>query len=160
MFEFHYCFLIAVILLQRNSCIVLHCMDFFFKLEDNCFIMLHWFSLYNSVNQLSDQISCSVMSDSLRPHESQQARPPCPSPTPGVHPNSCPSSQWCHPAISSSVVPFSSCYTYTYILSTLSLPLILLGNHRAPGWAPCLTWQCIYVNATLHSFHSLLPLCL
>ena len=45
----------------------------------------------------------------LRPHESQHIRPPCPSPTPGVHPNSCPSSQWCHPAISSSVVPFSSC---------------------------------------------------
>ena len=49
------------------------------------------------------------MSDSLWPHESQHARPPCPSPTPGVHSNSCPSSQWCHPAISPSVVPFSSC---------------------------------------------------
>ena len=49
------------------------------------------------------------MSDSLRPHESQHARPPCPSPTPGVHPDSDPSSQWCHPVISSSVVPFSSC---------------------------------------------------
>ena len=53
----------------------------------------------------SDQISHSVMSDSLRPHESQHARPPCPSPSPGVHPDSRPSSQWCHPAISSSVVP-------------------------------------------------------
>ena len=49
------------------------------------------------------------MSDSLRPHESQQARPPCPSPTPRVHSDSRPSSRWCHPAISSSVVPFSSC---------------------------------------------------
>ena len=49
------------------------------------------------------------MSDSLRPHESQHARPPCPSPTPGIHSNSCPSSWWCHPAISSSVVPFPSC---------------------------------------------------
>ena len=49
------------------------------------------------------------MSDSLRPYELQHTRPPCPSPTPGVHPNSCSSSQWCHPAISSSVVPFSSC---------------------------------------------------
>ena len=49
------------------------------------------------------------MSDSLWPHESQHARPPCPSPTPGVHPNSRPSSQWCHPTISSSVIPFSSC---------------------------------------------------
>ena len=49
------------------------------------------------------------MSDSLWPHESQHARPPCPSPTPGVHPYSCPSSRWCHPAISSSFVPFSFC---------------------------------------------------
>jgi len=57
----------------------------------------------------SDQISRSVVSDSLRPHESQHARPPCPPPTPGVHSDSRPSSQWCHPAISSSVVPFSSC---------------------------------------------------
>ena len=57
----------------------------------------------------SVQFSCSVVSDSLWPHESQHARPPCPSPTPGVDSDSCPSSQWCHPAISSSVVPFSSC---------------------------------------------------
>ena len=57
----------------------------------------------------SVQFSCSVVSDSLQYHESQHARPPCPSPTPGVHSDSCPSSQWCHPAISSSVVPFSSC---------------------------------------------------
>ena len=57
----------------------------------------------------SVQFSLSVMSDSLRPHESQHARPPCPSPTPGVHSNSCPSSRWCHPTILSSVVSFSSC---------------------------------------------------
>ena len=57
----------------------------------------------------SVQFSHSVLSDSLRPHESQHARPPCPSPTPRVHPNSCASSRWCHPAISSSVVSFSSC---------------------------------------------------
>ena len=57
----------------------------------------------------SDQISRSVVSDSLRPHELQHTRPPCPSPTLGVYPNPCPSSRWCHPAISSSVVPFSSC---------------------------------------------------
>ena len=55
------------------------------------------------------QFSRSVMSDSLRPHESQLARTPCPSPTPGVYSNSCPSSWWCHPTISPSVVPFSSC---------------------------------------------------
>ena len=57
----------------------------------------------------SDQISRSVVSDSLRPHELQHARPPCPSPSPGVYSDSRPSSQWCHPAISSSVIPFSSC---------------------------------------------------
>ena len=57
----------------------------------------------------SVQFSCSVVSYSLRPHESQHARPPCPSPTPGVYPNSCALSQWYHPTISSSVVPFSSC---------------------------------------------------
>ena len=58
---------------------------------------------------LTAQFSRSVVSDSLWPHESQHTRPPCSSPTPGVYPNSCPSSQWCHPAISSSVIPFSSC---------------------------------------------------
>ena len=57
----------------------------------------------------SVQFSRSVVSDSLWPHESQHARPPRPSPTPGVHSDSCPSSQWCHPAISSSGVPFPSC---------------------------------------------------
>ena len=53
--------------------------------------------------------SRSAVSNSLQPHELQHTRPPCPSPIPGVHPNTCPSSQWCHPTISSSVVPFSSC---------------------------------------------------
>ena len=57
----------------------------------------------------SVQFNCSVVSESLWPNEPQHARPPCLSPTPGVHPNPCPSSWWCHPAISSSVVPFSSC---------------------------------------------------
>ena len=61
-----------------------------------------------SVRSVS-QFSRSVVSDSLWPHESQHARPPCPSPTPGVYSNSCPSSRRCHPAISSSVIPFSSC---------------------------------------------------
>ena len=58
---------------------------------------------------VSVRFSRSVVSDSLRPHELQHARPPCPSATPGVYPNSCPLSRWCHPAISSSVIPFSSC---------------------------------------------------
>jgi len=55
------------------------------------------------------QFSHSVVSDSLRPHEPQNVRPPCQSPIPRVHPNPCPWSRWCHPAISSSVIPFSSC---------------------------------------------------
>ena len=58
---------------------------------------------------VSVQCSSSVVSDSLWPHESQHTRPPCPSPAPRVTSNSCPSSWWCHPAISSSVIPFSSC---------------------------------------------------
>ena len=62
----------------------------------------------NSQTISSVQFSRSVLSDSLQVHESQRARPPCPSPTPGVHSDSCPLRQWCHPVISSSVVPFSS----------------------------------------------------
>ena len=66
-------------------------------------VSLHFLSYY------SIQFSRSVVSDSLRPHEPQHARPPCPSPAPRVYLNSCPSSRWCHPAISSSVIPVSSC---------------------------------------------------
>ena len=62
----------------------------------------------NLVIITSVQFSCSVVSDSLQLHGPQHARPPCPSPTHGVYPNSCPLSHWCHPTISSSVVPFSS----------------------------------------------------
>ena len=79
----------------------------------NCFSCIHIFLRYHFdysySNTLAIRFSHSVVSDSLWPHESKHARAPCPSPTPGVHPNSCPSSWWCHPAISSSVVPFSSC---------------------------------------------------
>ena len=86
----------------------------------SCVCLSHFTSKYNSISSKkeaflvyfqirSDQISRSLVSNSLRPHESQHARPPCPAPTPGVDPDSRPSSQWCHPAISSSVVPFSSC---------------------------------------------------
>ena len=70
------------------------------KIFSECFL---------SVKKLIIQFSCSVVSDSLRPHEPQHARPPCPSPTTAVYPNSCPLSWWCHATISSSVVPFSSC---------------------------------------------------
>ena len=68
------------------------------------------FALVQRISSIrSVQFSRSVLSDSLQPYELQHTRPPCPSPTPGVHSNSRPSSQWCHPAISSSVVSFSSC---------------------------------------------------
>ena len=82
----------------------------------------------------SDQISHSVVSDSLRPHESQHARPLYPSPTPGVHSDSRPSSQRCHPAISSSVVPFSSCPQFLpaseiLILKYFYLPYISICNY-------------------------------
>ena len=66
-------------------------------------------SKYLNLLHHSVQFSCSVVSGSLWPHESQHARLPCPSPTPGDYSNSCPLSRWCHPTISSSVVPFSSC---------------------------------------------------
>ena len=71
-------------------------LNFYFKIK----------SIYFGV--ISVQFSCSVVSDSLWPHGLQHARPPCPSPIPGVHSNSCPLSWWCHPTISSSVVPLSS----------------------------------------------------
>ena len=66
-----------------------------------------WYSQLFSLHSV--QFSHSVVSDSLWPHESEHSRPPCPSPTPRVYSNSCPSGQWCHPTISSSVIPFSSC---------------------------------------------------
>ena len=71
------------------------------------FTSLHF--IYKPTQFCSVQFSRSAVSDSLWPHESQNTRPPCPSPTPRIYSNSCPSSRWCHPAISSSVIPFSSC---------------------------------------------------
>ena len=68
-----------------------------------------WFPVLYSRSLISVQFSHSVVSDSLQPHEPQHTRPPCPSPTPRVQPNPCPLSWWCHPTISSSVNPFSSC---------------------------------------------------
>ena len=66
-------------------------------------------SMHGCIVFSSVQFSCSVVLDSLRPHKLQHTRPPCPPSTPGVHWDSCPLSQWCHPAISSSVISFSSC---------------------------------------------------
>ena len=72
-----------------------------------CVFLLTILHIYLQISSV--QFSCSAVSESLWPHESQHARPPCPSPTPEAYSNSCPLSQWCHPTISSSVVPFSSC---------------------------------------------------
>ena len=80
---------------------------------------------------VSVQFSHTVVSDSLWPHELQHARPPCPSPTPRVYSNSCPSSRWCHPAISSSVVPFSSCP------QSLPASLSFLVSQLCMRWPKC-----------------------
>ena len=95
----------------------------------------------------SVQFNHSVVSNSLQSHESQHARPPCPSPTPGLHSNSCPSSRWCHPAISSSVVPFSSCIRVFSNDSALpirwpkywSFSFHILNSKNTQGWSP-LEW--------------------
>ena len=98
------------------------------------------FPVQNRVNYLSSsiyllktvnvkvQFSCSVVSDSLRPHEPQHTRPPCPSPTPGVYPNSCSLSWWCHPAISASVTTFSPWLQ--------SFPALVFSNQLAL----CIRW--------------------
>ena len=82
-------------------------------LRENVFYKSHSVFLLE-INYWSVQFSGSVVSNSLPPHGLQPARPPCRSPTPGVYSNSCPSSQWCHPTISSSVVPFSSHFQSNY----------------------------------------------
>ena len=81
----------------------------------------------------SVQFSCSVMSNSLWPHESQHSRPPCPSPTPGVHSDSRPSSQWCHPAISSSVIPFSSCPQSLLVSGSFPMSQLFAWGHQSTG---------------------------
>ena len=78
----------------------------------------------------SVQLSCSVVSDSLWPHESQHARPPCPSPTPGVYTHSCPLSQWCDPTISSSVVTFSCLQSFSALGSFPISQFFVSGGQR------------------------------
>ena len=115
-------FILILIWLTQNWCSLeyfipwfkLRCF-LFLLYEANVFILeflshaVFGFDKSKRIVLFSVQFSHSVVSDSLRPHEPQHARPLCPSPTPGVHPNPCPLSWWCHPTISSSVVPFSSC---------------------------------------------------
>ena len=81
----------------------------------------------------SVQFGCSLMSDSLRPHGLQQARLPCPSPTPGIYSNSCPLSQWCHPTISSSVVPFSPCLQSFPASGTFQMSQLFTSGGESTG---------------------------
>ena len=119
--------------------------------------------------KIVSQSRCSVMSDSLWPHESQHARPPCPSPTPGVHSNSCPSSQWCHPAISSSVIPFSSCPQCFPASRSFQMSQLFASGGQSIGvsastsvlpmntqdWSP-LGWTCLDLPAVPGTLKSLL----
>ena len=84
--------------------------------------------MFNSV-----QFSHSVMSDSLRPHELQHTRLPCPSPTPRVHPNLCPLCQWCHPTISSSVVPFPHCPQFFPASGSFQMSQLFVSGGQSIG---------------------------
>ena len=114
-------------------------------------------------SQGSVQFSHSVVSDSLRPHESQHARPPCPSPSPGVHSDSYPSSRWCHPAISSSVVPLVAPYILSVLLSSVFWLERLICSCLITATLFC---HCVFVLHMLSSFfvprllHYYLLLCL
>ena len=91
---------------------------------------------WKQLNVLSSvQFSRAVLSDSLRPHESQHTRPPCPSPTPGVHPNPCPLHRWCHSTLSSSVSPFSSCLQS--FPASQSFPVSWLWKKSTEQILPC-----------------------
>ena len=90
--------------------------------------------LFKSFACFFNQFSCSVVSNSLWPHESQHARPPCPSPTPSVHPNPRPSSRWCHPTISSfSIVPFSSCPQSFSASGSLAMSQLFSSGGQSTG---------------------------
>ena len=81
----------------------------------------------------SFQFSRSIVSDTLQPHERQHARPPCPSPTPRVHPNPCSLSRWCHPTISSSVLPFSSCPQSFLASGSLQMSQLFASGGQSTG---------------------------
>ena len=88
----------------------------------------------------SVQFNHSVMSDSLQSHGQQHARPPCPSPTPGVYPNSCPLTWWCHPTISSSVVPFPSCLQSFPASGSFPMSHLLWWPTNVYTWPETLLW--------------------
>ena len=118
---------------------------------------------------ISVQFSCLVVSDSLRPHGLQHARLPCPSPTNRVHPNPCPLSRWCHPTISSSVIPFSSCPQsfpfFLYFLRTVkNLDDYVKSSgciiYRSSLWSLCRPTPCLPSKAQLGSSFCLKWSCL
>ena len=88
---------------------------------------------FSFLEDSSVQFSHSVVSDSLRPHGLQHARPPCPSTTPGVYSNSCPLSRWCHPSISSSVIPFSSCLQSFPASGSLQMRQLFISGGQSVG---------------------------
>ena len=88
---------------------------------------------YPILKNRSVQFSCSVMSDSLWPHGLQQAKLPCPSPTPGACSNSCPLSQWCHPTILTSFIPFSSCPQSFPASETFLMSRLFASNGQSIG---------------------------
>ena len=96
-------------------------------------VSLNWYLWKLLIQFSSVQFSRSVVSHSLWPHKLQHTRPPCPSPTPRVHPNSCPSSQWWHPAISSSVVPFSSCLQSLPASESFPMSQLFAWGGQSPG---------------------------
>ena len=93
-------------------------------------VKMNWHVLFSSV-----QFSRSVVSDFLWPHEPQYTRPPCPSPIPGVYPNSCPLSWWCHPTTSSSVIPFSSCLQSFSVSGSFQMSQLFASGGQSIGVA-------------------------
>ena len=108
-----------------------------------------WTQIYTQTHTrfISFQFSHSVVSDSLGPHELKHARPPCPSLTPGVHSNSCPSSRWCHPAISSSGVPFSSCPQSLPASGSFPMSQLFTWGGQSPGVSALAS---VFPNNTQH----------
>ena len=148
-----------------GTCDIFHCWESEFTYEKKA-RMMHgvkdyswrcWYELCFS----SVQFSGSVVSNSLRPNESQHTRPSCPSPTPRVHLNSRPLSRWCHPAISSSVVPFSSCLQSLPASESFPMSQLFAWGGQSTGVSATVS-KCLFLTCHLHFpilicplFHSL-----
>ena len=119
---------------------------FFSKLS----ICKHEFMVFQNYQSIIN----SVMSDVLLPHEQQHTRPPCPSPTPGVHPNPCPLSQWCRPTISSSVIPFSSCSQSSPASGSFQMSQLLASGGQSIGVSASIFFFLFYFYTC---FNAILP---